>query len=87
MTSSTTSHPSYTAFDGDRRVARGSLASVLRAVKAPNGPEDAVEVRIYDDDTGVYVPICSRKPRPYGRARTKRHGAPVARSWVWSPAR
>lgn len=55
-----TSHPSFIAFDGTRRIASGALALVALAVAKALKSKSAGPVLVFDDRTGGVVDIDSR---------------------------
>ncbi|MBU9551850.1 DUF2239 family protein [Burkholderia multivorans] len=61
--------PSYTAFDGHRRIASGPLATVALAVKRSAGDGMAGTVLIFDDATGRSIDLDLRGTADEVRAR------------------
>ncbi|EJO59734.1 DUF2239 family protein [Burkholderia multivorans] len=61
--------PSYTAFDGHRRIASGPLATVALAVKRIAGDGMAGTVLIFDDATGRSIDLDLRGTADEVRAR------------------
>ncbi|KVQ78154.1 hypothetical protein WK07_02135 [Burkholderia multivorans] len=61
--------PSYTAFDGHRRIASGPLATVALAVKCIAGDGMAGTVLIFDDATGRSIDLDLRGTADEVRAR------------------
>ncbi|WP_175780117.1 DUF2239 family protein [Burkholderia anthina] len=62
-------HPSYTAFDGHRRLASGPLAAVALAVRQAAGDAMAGTILIFDDATGRSIDLDLRGTEDDIRAR------------------
>ncbi|HDR9659880.1 TPA: DUF2239 family protein, partial [Burkholderia stabilis] len=61
--------PSYTAFDGHRRLASGPLATVALAVRQAGGDAMAGTILIFDDATGRAIDLDLRGTADDIRAR------------------
>lgn len=75
------SQASYTAFEGYRRIARGSLASVALAFKRAMARDPADAVLIFDDSAGRPIDIDVRGTEKevlarFGQRPGKQHGEP-----------
>lgn len=65
----TTLLPSYTAFDGHRRLASGPLATVALAVRHAAGDAMSATILIFDDATGRSIDLDLRGTADEIRAR------------------
>lgn len=96
-----TNHPSYTAFEGDRRIAHGSLASTILAIRAHSDAAHPPGVLVFDDLTGRTIDLNLRgsdpealkqpeePPRRRGRPRlgvVAREVTLLPRHWEWLAA-